>query len=67
MKCPYMDGYRFGSDSGESIQMKTIWEVANKALSLILSELPEEARTNDVVKEVLEEIKKQLNGIKVRL
>ncbi len=67
MKCPYVDGYHFESDSGKSIQMKTIWGVANKALSLILSELPEEARTHDVVELAIEEIGKQLNGANVSL
>lgn len=64
---PYLNAVHFESDSGVSVQMKTVWEIANKALTQIVSELPEEARTHDVVKRVLTEASQQLNGIAVKL
>ncbi len=67
MTCPYVDGYYFESESGEIVQMKSIWEIANKALAQIVSELPKEARTHDVVAKVLKETELQLKGINVSL
>lgn len=67
MTCPYVDGYYFESESGETVQMKSIWEIANKALAQIVSELPKEARTHDVVAKVLKETELQLKGINVSL
>ena len=67
MTCPYVDGYYFESESGEIVQMKSIWEIANKALAQIVSELPKEARTHDVVAKVLKETELQPKGINVSL
>ena len=66
-ECPYTDGYHFESDSGKSIQMKVIWEIANRVLMQIVSELPEEAQTHDVVTKVLNEAEMQLRGAKIIL
>lgn len=44
-----------------------MWDIANKALTGIVSELPEEARTHDVVAEILKECTRQLNGAHVSL
>lgn len=67
IKNPYLPGAYFESESGESIELSKVWTIANKTLAGIVSELPEEARTHDVIARVLKEASQQLNGIKVSL
>lgn len=67
IKNPYLSGVFLETESGEIIELKDIWEIANKALAGIISELPEEARTHDVISRVLTEASQQLRGIKVSL
>lgn len=55
------------SNNGEGIEGEKIDKIARKAIEMILSELPEEVRTYDIVNTILEEAKHQLNGMNVSL
>ena len=55
------------SNNGEGIEGEKVDEIARKAIEAILSELPEEVRTYDIVKTILDEMLYQLNGINVSL
>ena len=67
MRNPYLTIHHFHSNSGETFPMMEIWEIANKNLKEIIYSLPEEARTYDVVLEVIKEMQKQLNGVSVKV
>lgn len=53
------------SNNGNGIEGEKLDEIARKAIETILSELPEEVRTYDIVNTILEEAKYQLNGMNV--
>lgn len=55
------------SNNGNGIEGEKLDEIARKAIETILSELPEEVRTYDIVNTILEEAKYQLNGMNVSL
>lgn len=55
------------SNNGNGIEGEKLDEIARKAIETILSELPEEVRTYDIVNMILEEAKYQLNGMNVSL
>ena len=55
------------SNNGNGIEGEKLDEIARKAIETILSELPEEVRTYDIVNTILEEAKNQLNGMNVSL
>ncbi len=53
--------------SGMSIDKNIIDDIAEKALIQIMSELPEEIRTYDLVFYILKQIKIRAKGSKIRL
>lgn len=53
--------------SGVSIDKHKIDDIAEKTLTQIMSELPEEARTYDLIFYILEQIKIRVKGSKIRL
>ena len=55
------------SNNGNGIEGERLDEIARKAIETILSELPEEVRTYDIVNTILEEAKYQLDGMNVSL
>lgn len=55
------------SNNGNGIEGEKLDEIARKAIETILSELPEEVRTYDIVNTILEEVKYQLDGMNVSL
>ena len=55
------------SNNGNGIEGEKLDEIARKAIETILSELPEDVRTYDIVNTILEEVKYQLDGMNVSL
>ncbi len=53
--------------SGVSIDKNKIDDIAEKILVQIISELPEEARTYDLIFYILKQIKIRVKGSKIRL
>ncbi len=47
--------------------MMEIWEIANRNLKEIIYTLPEEAKTYDVVLQIIKEMQKQLNGTSIKV
>lgn len=64
---PYLSIHHFQSDSGETFPMMKIWEIANRNLKEIIYTLPEEAKTYDVVLQIIKEMQKQLNGTSIKV
>lgn len=55
------------SNNGNGIEGEKLDKIARETIETILSELPEEVRTYDIVNTILEEAKYQLNGMNVSL
>jgi hypothetical protein len=62
-----MRGCVIESISGVKIEEDKIDSIARKAIKTIVSELPEEAQTLDVIQYVLKAAKEQANGCRIRL
>ncbi len=59
-----MEDYVY-SISGEYIEEKLINETARKMIDILMSQLPEEARTSDVMLYVLKRTKRMIKGAKI--
>lgn len=55
------------SNNGNGIEGEKLDKIARETIETILSELPEEVRTYDIVKTILDEMLYQINGMKVSL
>ena len=55
------------ANNGNSIEGEKLDKIAKKVIQTMLSELPEEVQTYDVVKKILDEAKYQVDGMKVSL
>ena len=55
------------SNNGNGIEGEKLDKIARETIETILSELPEEVRTYDIVKTILDEMLYQINGTKISL
>ncbi len=58
---------RFQAISGATFDKREIDDIVEKTFQKIMSELPEEMQTYDIILYILQQIKMRLKGSKIRL